>query len=554
MKNSILIYLFSLTICGVTFSQATYNCNRGTQEKFLEVNNVRALITNKNLLWYDTDNELMEALYYQVPKHTAADTLPPKNIFFSGAVWMGGFGANGQLKVAANSYGNDGFDFFPGPIEDEATNLQVCNAWDELFEVSSSEIDAFLNDGTISVNLLRYPAKNNPHLINEIGASLPENENYFPFYDVNSDAIYNPNDGDYPNISGDQSIHWILNDIGNIHEETQGQALGVEIKCTAYAYNIPSLDTITFYRFEVTNKSYEKLNEYIFGFWADPCLGKFDDDFVGVDTTTNTAYVYNGDADDNDVGGYGTNIPIAGITLLDAPYETENDESKLHSFIYYTGDFTFASNPENFLHYYDYLRSRWKNGQHLTYGADGTNPSNAPADFMFPSNPEDQSLEAWSECKVGNTPADRRFIFSAKPITLERNQTVKYEFAVVSTFDTNYPCTDISGLQAKVAAVQSYYDININPQILATDVKGNNTLQNSIQIFPNPIKDFIQIESSFQFEKADIYSIAGKKVLSDLTVLNNTIELDGLNLKQGNYLLYLIDHEKRIVCKKVNFE
>lgn len=545
--KKIALVTFYIILSLLIWAQTTSNCSGGTKSKFLEVNNVRALVSNKNILWFDGNNQP----FYQVPKYDTIDTLPPKNLYFLGALWMGGFGEDGQIKVAASTYGQDGNEFYPGPIENETTGSQTCEAWDELFEVSSLEVEAFLNNGTISQNILRYPGKDNPHLTNEIGASLPEGEDYFPFFDVNMDGIYNPNDGDYPNISGDQSIHWILNDIGNIHEESGGLPLGVEIKCTAYAYDLASLDTITFYRFEVTNKSYENLNDYTFGFMADPCLGKFNDDFVGVDTSSNTAYVYNGDDNDEDASGYGTNIPITGITLLDAPYSVKENKSKLHSFLYYSGGNSVTSNPTSYLGYFNYLNSTWLNGQHLTHGTNGFNPNSELTDFMFPSNPNDASTNAWSECEAGNVPSDRRFVFSAKPISLAINQTVKYEFAVVTTFNVSYPCPDNAGLLDKVNEVQSFYDNTISPQFLTTNVAVESISKNTTQIFPNPLKDFVYIESQHDFVKAEVYNLQGRLVLSNLDIQDNQINLTDVKLTRGNYFLKLIDADANYVLNKI---
>ena len=40
------------------------------------------------------------------------------------------------------------------------------------------------------------------------------NRNLAPFVDQKGDGIYDPTEGDYPDIEGDQAIWWVMNDVG----------------------------------------------------------------------------------------------------------------------------------------------------------------------------------------------------------------------------------------------------------------------------------------------------------------------------------------------------
>ncbi|HRH39031.1 MAG TPA: T9SS C-terminal target domain-containing protein, partial [Flavobacteriales bacterium] len=97
--------------------------------------------------------------------------------------------------------------------------------------------------------------------------------------------------------------------------------------------------------------------------------------------------------------------------------------------------------PDNATHFYNYLRSRWKNGLRQCYGGNGYSENcQTPTYYMFPgdSDPEGWGTDcvpqaAWSE--PGPTPAtpDRRFVQSAGPFTLQpgafNNITVGVVFA-----------------------------------------------------------------------------------------------------------------------------
>ena len=528
--------------------QQTFNCNPGDQFDFLEINQVRALISTSGMLWYNGDQH-----YYQVPKYEGMNQDSAKNIMFDGGLWMGALDEFGQLKVAASTYGQNGYDYWPGPIINNQTEAEICNNWNQLFEVTSDEVDDFLTNGTITNNLLRYPARNNPNLIDQIGIELPPNKNYFRFNDVNNDGIYNIYDGDFPLITGDQSFHWIMNDIGNAHMETSGDALGVEIKTTAYAYNQSNLDTVTFYRFEVTNSTEYDLHDYVLGFWIQPILGYFGDNYVGVDTINNLAYAYNGDDFDDGIRGYGSNIPIVGIKLLDAPYEAHPINSELGAFMKYDNTGTYTSHPNNAPEYYNYLNAKFRNGQQLTFGGNGFNSNAIPTNFMYPSEPNDISQNSWSECSLGTSPYDRKTLIATKPINLESGETVKYEFAVLTTFDVSYPCPDISGLQNLATEVQAFYDDEINVELNSVNIAevNNNSIQASI--YPNPVKGVIYIKSNEQFKYGSIIDLEGK-VNSNFDIVGNKIVLDQRLKLSGYYLLKLISSLNEIKTFKILIE
>jgi hypothetical protein len=88
-----------------------------------------------------------------------------------------------------------------------------------------------------------------------------------PFYDNpngpnGADGIYTPADGDYPYydinndlchsttstyegngimadqvLKGDQTLWWVFNDKGNIHSESKGSPIGLEIRAQAFAFS-----------------------------------------------------------------------------------------------------------------------------------------------------------------------------------------------------------------------------------------------------------------------------------------------------------------------------
>jgi len=525
-------------------AQENNNCQQAQSFSYLIVNEVLATVSSAGPLWWDHSSNPT----YLVPSQSYS------NVLFSGGLWMAGKDNSGILRVAGLD--NHNWDYWPGPIINETTDSLQCSKYDVLYNVFSKEIKAFLEDGTLTDDLKYYPGKDNPLFSEKYETDLPQQENYAPFIDVNNDGIYNIKDGDYPDIDGDQSIYSIMNDIGNTRKAARdSKAMGLEIKTTAYAIANTStvLDTVTFYRFEVTNKSQFTYKDFCFGFKVDPDLGQYQDDYVGVDTLRNFGYVYNGDYFDEGSEGFETDIPLAALVLLDAPYTNKANESKLGAFMYHNNDFTDFGNPDTLSeHYYSYLKARWKNGAHLTKGGDGTDERNPATNFAFPNNPDDTSEESWSECGSRNDPSDRNFILTAKPLTTPfyAGETIKFEFAVVTSFGFRHPCPNIKQLQKNVDFVQDYYDNNIKEQVVGiTHIEQSK----NVNIYPNPIQDQIIIESALHFKLVELYDMNGKLLIQKLDN-PNTIQINQSTIDRGVYILKLttsdsVSFNQKIVVK-----
>jgi hypothetical protein len=61
-----------------------------------------------------------------------------------------------------------------------------------------------------------------------------------PYADYNNNQIYDPQNGDYPYIFGDQACYSITNDIYAAHTETGGNPFGAELHTMTYAINNPN--------------------------------------------------------------------------------------------------------------------------------------------------------------------------------------------------------------------------------------------------------------------------------------------------------------------------
>lgn len=448
------------------------DCKPATAEIDLNINNIRARLMNGGDMWWDLTNDAK----YEVPKVLIGSNDPRVNSLFAGAVWIGGIDLGGQLKVAAATYRQSGNDFYPGPLDANGeVDQQTCTDFDKQWQVFGTEIDdhknkfvgqtigAFqLNTTDIPANILAWPGYNNPN------EPLVGQRELAPYFDYDGNGIYDPSFGDFPVINSqyqnyaDQMIWWVYNDKGNIHTETGGQAIGMEIQTLAFAYHTSDeIDNMTFYKYVLLNKATTTLDSVYMGQWVDPDLGCFSDDYIGCDTSRGLGIIYNADAYDENCSsnGYLDQPPLLGIDYFKGPLDEDSVELGMSSFLYYNNDFTKIGNPENAAHFYGYLSGSWKDGTPYTEGGNAYGGS-VPTKYVFPGVPNDPN--GWSECVENNTPADRRFVQSSGAFKLAPGASNEIIIGVVWVRPPvgTYPCPSFNLLQTADDKAQALFDSN----------------------------------------------------------------------------------------------
>jgi len=472
------------------------SCTPPTGSSFLELNNVKALIHTGGNLWQISGQNFSQ---YEIPKGAGTMAL------FTSALWLGGVDINGQLKLAALRYRN-GQDYWTGPLTTtgDATILnEECEAYDRHYRITKDEVKLFnewftsgIEDQLYGTNIqnTQFPDYQIPQSIIDWPAhgntALGQDYYLAPFYDRDKDGVYDPkNDGDYPwydlnkeidcktsrtvTLFGDETLWWVMNDKGNIHTESGGDPIGMEIRAQAFAFATNNeINNATFYNYELINRSTQTLYNTYFGVMVDVALGGPNDDYVGCDVSRGLGYAYNGDAfDGSEQGfmGYGNNPPAVGVDFFEGPYQdndgfdnplttdysqainqkgvpydglgigygdgiVDNERFGMRRFLYYNNIGIGNSNqtdPITAQNYYAYLRGFWKDGTRFVYGGNGhpSDPNanaNIEADFMFPGDTDPLGWGTgglpqsnWTEETSGNTPFDRRFAQSAGPFTLK---------------------------------------------------------------------------------------------------------------------------------------
>lgn len=428
------------------FYKMAAGCEAAKAQVDLDINNVRTTILTGGDMWWNLVNAK-----YEIPKVTDPKNTNRKHALFSGALWIGGL-AQGNLKLAAQTYRQNGNDYFPGPLNTSTASIlsERCTFYDRIYKITRKDIEEFVKnpDKTNPTTVIQdWPGNGNP--------AFGEAEFLAPYVNVGGTLRYEPQLGDYPNVLGDMTLWWVYNDRGNIHSETQAVPIGLELQTQAFAFvTNDEINNMTFYTTVIANRSNEDVDSCYFGEWVDADLGNYADDYVGCDVGRSLGYCYNGDEDDEGVLGYGQNPPSVGVDFFEGPFAdlgdgVDNDRNGLtdepgekigmSKFVYYNNDGSAdRGNPSAPQHYYNYLRGIWKDGVRISYGGNGKGAglgaTGVICDFMFPGNTDLSKLGTlgeWTERTAGNPPADRRFLQSAGPFKLKAGAVNKVTVGVV---------------------------------------------------------------------------------------------------------------------------
>ncbi len=491
IKN--ILFFFNSLLCFTIYSQSN-------RIQYLDANKAKALINSNGVLFQNQANGIAG---YEIPKNSGACAI------FCASMWIGGKDENETLRLAALRYGN-GRDFFPGPYGSISQNLECM--WyqqdeKEIWKVSKEQIACHIANYEdpyyiIPEDILTWPAHGD--------VSLGISANLAPFVDLDGDGSYEPLNGEYPFILGDQAVFFIMNDIAGQHTETGGLPLGIEVQVMAYQFKETNsfLDSTTFLKYKIINKGTHSYDSLRVSFWADGDIGNYADDYFGSDPTRNMIYFYNGDSNDQSDGGkigYGPNPPAVGILSLnnDMNYST-----------YFTSSSAYPYNdPGPATEYYNFMSGKWANGSDMYYGglgyAGSSGASSTLSDYMFPgdSDPLNWSTagtdmtglfpNGWDETENENPPGDRRGVLTNNSTSLDPGTFRIVDYAILFRRPVISPegnfYTSVERLQQVADNCQQFYNstsqIQSNLTTIINDVNSYPSC-NTVVVPPNQNEAF----------------------------------------------------------------
>ncbi len=586
-------YIITFTSGPIPFSKAYSKLNVQNNYSFrkLNINNVNAGVNSRGLLfgkrnYIDFQKDYFEPSY-EVPANSGKHTI------FCTRFWIYGMDDQNELHGASERYNQVGYDFHVGPIaNDFGTNFLI--KWRKIWKLNKSEVEYhkanWWKTGYTAIGeILTWPGNGD--------VSNGEAEIIAPFFDKDNNGIYEPMQGDYPIIRGDQTLFFVMND--NIeHTESKGNPMKVEVHMMVYGFDLPD-DTIfwnsTFVHMDVFNRSDQTYYDCYAGCWSDFDLGYAWDDYMGCNVELGYMYTYNGyDIDGNgEPGTYGADPPVQSIAILGGPYLdpdgidnprfdnqglplcdesinglnfgdsiVDNERLGMTGFMYHNNDGGNQGDPNIATDYYNYLRSYWKDNTKMLYGGNAHMTSGAvgpECNFMFPGDSDtcnwgtggvvpnggfNQNGYYWTEETVGNNPNDRRGLASMGPFTFQPNQKHEIDLALAWTRDTigNGIGGSLNLMKEYIKALRRAFILDSVPNgssFFSISERRNTGIK--INIYPNPARDviFIRFEHILKEGYYQIYSFNGQLCLKGEIKSSNQFMINTSNLKPGLHVLVI---------------
>lgn len=561
---------------------------------YLDINNIKCKIPSYGTIFKGSGG----LLGFEAPQGSGSSPIYAANL------WIGGKN-NSAIHCTAATFEQTGSDWQPGPIMNAINYPAEVPNWDKVWKVHRDTIDWFVNcfvsglcgGFTIPNEIMDWPAHGN--------TSLGQSFYLAPFKDVDGDGIYNPVNGDYPIIKGDQAIWFIFND-DKEHLSSGGDSMKVEVHGMAYAMNCVSSEALTntiFLEYKIINRSSNTYDSTWIGMWNDFDLGCPEDDFIGCDVVRGLSFAYNGDLYDescNGATGYQNNIPAIGCVFLGGPvadddgtdnpiipnttsalsvsgipYEylgvnysdgiIDNERLGVTEMLYHNRvPFGNAAqqDPNNDNEYYYYMRGMWKDGTNMVYGgnahiSDPTIFSPITAtNYMFPDDSDPlfwgtrgDTVPVWSELSSGNLPGDRRGLGASGPFTFAPGDTAQLDLAYSFAQDTLVGSHVL--LQQFAEEIHEIFRADSTPCGLLsyTNISEQN-LELKANIYPNPANEQLNIE----FEESGQYQLQVMNILGDVVfkdfIGGGTSIIDVTQWSEGIYVIYL-QSEKGALGKKL---
>jgi hypothetical protein len=552
MRASVLATILLLTLVAAPVeAQVVGDCEPGTAERDLDVNDVLARVFNGGNLFFG--NTTVAGDGYLVPKSTGHSPI------FAGDLWVGGL-VDGEIRAAGSTYSN--FPFAPGPLDADGNPPKDCSQYDRIYRVSRGDVARYHETGEATDDLRDWPA--------DLGAPV-----------LDGDGVagnYNLAGGDEPAISGEQMLWWVMNDVGTV-DLLDRTPLSIEVQASAFAVpsTVPALNQATLYRFEIIYRGEQPLDSTYIAFWKDIDLGDAADDFIGTDTTLDMSFAYNGDEVD---ATYGV-PPAVGTKLLRGPIGLPNgrdddedgtvDEADERlgvtaSSCYFDAP-VFTPPAER---YYNCLQGRWFSGEPMIefeFGFPfGDDVEGDTTTIAFPGDPV--TGQFWSEENADgegnpNFPADRWYSLSSGPFRLEPGDTEEVVFAIPFAQGADR-LDSVVKLREAARYLQRAYDLGLfEPErVRPAPTEPPPPQDFALRAFPNPFGSSASVELTVADGagplRLAVYDVLGREVavLADGVLAPGTypFTLDGAGLPAGVYFVRLATGRQTVSLTLVHID
>jgi len=499
MKHKAGLFIGLLWSCSLFAQQPSATLDQG---------NVRFHVQNTGVLFQENG-----APGFEVPKGSGIHSI------LSSSLWVGGLDSAGNIRLSIATYDTSGRDFIPGPLDKTTVQPDDSSYWNYTWKVDSTEIanhqTLYNNTGYVAPwAITNWPGSNKrPGNYNQVLA---------PFFDINTNTIYEPELGEVPHISGTEAAYVIFND-QRTHQLSSGNGMGLEILCMVYT--VPELPEVVFAKYRIINRSSRIYDSVYAGIFTDFLLGNPMDNFTGSDSVRNSYFCYN--ALPHDSNGYEDMPPVMGVKFLSA---------KMNKCIGFSWDENDPQGwPQTNNDYYSYLKALWKDGSEMT------DPNSLQKSYLYEGDP--CTGAGWTEYgSAGVLPGRRNMLGSSGPYSLKQGEAIFLDLAYIFTQKKSKISENVCAFNTDADAVQSYWDSNLSSLTRASE-------KNSLKVYPNPSSGTIHWELPAGIETVSIQLVNMKGQVISIEERDNSYKAQ--NLPTGIYLLRITDLQGNLYQSKV---
>jgi len=555
----------------------------------LDIGNISAGVTGDGQLFSRMPGQPGTGLYYgahfNYPKGSKTHTI------YNSTLWLGALDETGQLRYTGEIYRQVGTDFQPGP---------VSNIYDSVFAVKYNRVWK-LNRTDVEYHRNNWWKAG--YVPNEVIAAWPGNgeiqwgipNRLAPYYDYNLDGLYNPMDGDYPLIRGDQTVFIIYND-DKTHTESQGERLKVEIHAMIYGFDAPNdsvLHNTVFVHYDIINRSENIYHDAYLGIFTDFDLGYPWDDYIGSDVTRGSFYAYNGydiditfvDYGGDTVYGYQEYPPAQSVTILGGPFMPPDGldnpkggcDHSVNGFNFGNGitdDERFGLTgflklpPLSSFYYwfapdcYGFLTGFHRSGTRWNYGGYGigatwdtlslgpacnfffpgdSDPLNWGTDCVPPNGGYNQPGNYWTDSTVNIYPSEIKGLGIIGPMTFKPGEILELEIAFCAANGWEGRVSSIHELMEHIDTL--LYRVRNGGIIIPNEYLGISSDVPEIKklkVYPNPARDYLHVEFPGNLNTKAVFSISdilGEVISSGTITQQETGTIDISRYKPGFYII-----------------
>lgn len=565
-----------------------------TQKAFLDANQITAIFNSNGINFQDHNTTFYNDPYsfYEYEGFSfLCSEVTMVNAFTNSTFWITGTSESGYNHFSGDTYlmgtGGGAHDFQPGPISDHYDNdfkKRYVRVWKLDRGMIANHVNNYQNSGYEMPDEIRTWPGNG-----DVGNN--EAEQLAPYYDSNENGAYDPENGDYPLIRGDQSIFFILNDDTD-HTASQGMRLKTEVHVMAYAFNTSEDETLNntiLVHYDVFNRSERDYDDTYFGILSNSYLQNIRQNLFGTDVALTSCFFYS-------PSEYGQ-APAASTTILGGPLLEsdgvdnplgECDEGITGSGF---GDGLLDNERLGLMTSVEpnyFYNSWWKNTEekskvlaedrsllmkaigmdydgrhHLSYGGNGFASGGAygpDCRYMYPweSDPCNYGLEGeepngpkeWKDSFEGA----RSGLTSAGPFTFEAGSKEEFDIAYVYAFDPddNSDTPSVNLLKQRIAdLLQKRDNGEIYPYFITeTGIQESPQEIKEALIYPSPAQNNITVRAELKNSASyNIFSSTGACVMSGTlsSGLNHPLSVNQFNT--GIYIIKIENNNTQFTGK-----